>query len=377
MADDDASQKTEEPTQKRLDEAHDKGQVAVSRELNHWFMFGGGLLAVFVFGPQAVRDVSRAVTRLIERPHAIAADINALTALFSDLATQIAYALAPMMAVLMVAAAAGSLLQAGLILAPEQIMPKFERVSPAAGFKRLFSLRAVIELLKGIAKLVVVGAVAWFAIAPYMVGIERFVLLAPEDTANETRAIVLVLMAAVMAAMTAIAGADLLYQRLALRRQLRMSREELREEFKQAEGDPHIKGRLKQIRAERARRRMMADVPKADVVITNPTHFAVALKYEQGTMSAPRVVAKGADVIAAKIREVATANEVPIVENPPLARALYATVDLDEEIPAEHYRAVAEVIGYVMRLKGRLGGRPEARPAGAAAGKPQQPSPGR
>lgn len=357
----DDSQKSEDPTQKRLDEAHDKGQVAVSRELNHWFMFGGGLIAVFVFGPQLVRDVSRAAATLIERPHAITVDVAGLTNLFTDLALQIATALAPMLAVLVVAAVAGSLLQAGLLLAPDQIMPKFERISPAAGFKRLFSARAVIELLKGIAKLTVVGAVGWFAIAPYMTSIEHFVLLTPEDTANETRNIVLVLMAAVMAAMTAIAGADVLYQRISHRRSLRMSREELREEFKQSEGDPHIKGRLKQIRAERARRRMMADVPKADVVITNPTHFAVALKYEQGTMSAPRVVAKGADVIAAKIREVATANEVPIVENPPLARALYASVDLDEEIPAEHYRAVAEVIGYVMRLKGRLGGKPQQR----------------
>jgi len=352
-------QKTEDPTQKRLDEAHEKGQVAVSRELNHWFMFGGGLIAVFVFGPQLVRDVSRAAAILIERPHAITVDVAGLTNLFTDLTLQIATALAPMLAVLVVAAVAGSLLQAGLLLAPDQIIPKLERISPAAGFKRLFSARAVIELLKGIAKLIVVGAVGWFAIAPYMTSIEHFVLLTPEDTANETRNIVLVLMGAVMAAMTVIAGADVLYQRFSHHRSLRMSREELREEFKQSEGDPHIKGRLKQIRAERARRRMMADVPKADVVITNPTHFAVALKYEQGTMSAPRVVAKGADVIAAKIREVAQANEVPIVENPPLARALYAGVDLDEEIPAEHYRAVAEVIGYVMRLKGRLGGKPQ------------------
>ncbi len=354
----DDSQKTEDPTQKRLDDAREKGQVPVSRELNHWFMFGGGLIAVFVFGPQLARDVARASTLLIERPHGVIVDVAGLTGLFTDLTMDIAMALVPMLAVLVVAALAGGMLQTGLLVAPDQITPKFERISPAKGFKRLFSVRSVMELLKGIAKLVVVGVVGWYAIAPDMMSIERFVLLAPEDAANATRAIVLVLMAAVMAAMTLIAGADLLYQRISHRRGLRMSREELREEFKQSEGDPHIKGRLKQIRAERARRRMMADVPKADVVITNPTHFAVALKYEQGTMSAPRVVAKGADTIAAKIREIALANQVPIVENPPLARALYAAVDLDEEIPAEHYRAVAEVIGYVMRLKGRLGGKP-------------------
>jgi flagellar biosynthetic protein FlhB len=358
----DNDQKTEEPTQKRLEEAHEKGQVAVSRELNHWFMFGGALVVVFVFGPQLARDVARAVTVLVERPHEIRLDPNALGGLLGGIVGDIALSLAPILAVLVVAAVAGSMLQAGLVMAPDQIAPKLERISPAQGFKRLFSVRAVVELLKGVGKLVAVGAVAWFAVAPDMMSIERFILLAPDDAANATRSIVVVLMAAVMAAMTLIAGADLLYQRISHRRSLRMSREELREEFKQSEGDPHIKGRLKQIRAERARRRMMADVPKADVVITNPTHFAVALTYEQGAMSAPRVVAKGADVIAAKIREIATASGVPIVENPPLARALYATVDLDEEIPAEHYRAVAEVIGYVMRIKGRLGGDAKAKP---------------
>ncbi len=358
MAEDsDDSQKSEEPTQKRLSDAHEKGQVAISRELNHWFMFGGGALALFVFGPKLVRDISAAVEIFIERPHAIAADPAGLAGVFTHLVVTTALALAPVIAILVAAAIGGSMIQAGILLAPEQITPKLERISPMSGFKRLFSMRAVVELLKGILKMAVVGVVGWYAIQPEMVSLDRFVLLALPDSASQTQRILVVLMGAVMAAMTVIAGLDLLYQRFAHRKSLRMSREELREEYKQSEGDPHVKGRLKQIRAERARRRMMAEVPKASVVITNPTHFAVALSYEQGAMSAPRVVAKGADIVAAKIREIATANDVPIVENPPLARALYASVEIDQEIPPEQYRAVAEIIGYVMRLRGRLGGR--------------------
>jgi flagellar biosynthetic protein FlhB len=167
--------------------------------------------------------------------------------------------------------------------------------------------------------------------------------------------------------MTAVAGADLLFQKLQHHRRLRMSRQELRDEFKQSEGDPMVKGRLRQLRTERARRRMMAAVPQADVVLTNPTHFAVALKYEIGAMPAPKVVAKGADRIALRIREVAMEHGVPIVENPPLARALHDAVELDGFVPEQHFRAVAEVIGYVMRLKGKLPRRRAARPAGPAA----------
>jgi len=355
--DNDDSQRTEEPTQKRLSDAHEKGQVAISRELNHWFMFGGGTLAVFVFGPKLVRDVSDAVSILVEQPHRIPVDPAGLAGLFNGLVLDLALAMAPIVAILVLAAIAGSMLQAGILFAPEQITPKLERISPMSGFKRLFSVRAIVELLKGIIKMVIVGVVGWYAIRPNMMDLDRFVLLGLPDAATGTQQIVVNMMVAVMAAMTVIAGLDLLYQRFQHRKSLRMSREELREEFKQSEGDPHVKGRLKQIRAERARRRMMAEVPKASVVITNPTHFAVALAYEQGAMSAPRVVAKGADIVAAKIREIAKANDVPIVENPPLARALYAGVELDQEIPPEQYRAVAEIIGYVMRIRGRLGGR--------------------
>jgi flagellar biosynthetic protein FlhB len=165
------------------------------------------------------------------------------------------------------------------------------------------------------------------------------------------------LLIALLSIMAVVAALDYLYQYFEHIRRLRMSKREMREEMKQSEGDPLIKSRIRQLRMERARRRMMAQVPKADVVITNPTHFAVALKYEVGRMAAPILIAKGADAVAFKIREVAEANKIPIVENPPLARGLFASVELDEEIPAEHYKAVAEVIGYVMRLRT---GRPQA-----------------
>jgi flagellar biosynthetic protein FlhB len=179
-------------------------------------------------------------------------------------------------------------------------------------------------------------------------------MMTAEDIAGEIERLVLKLLLGVLMALSVLAGLDYFYQRLNFLRSLRMSKREVKEENKQSEGDPLIKGRLRQIRMERARRRMMAAVPKASVVITNPTHFAVALKYEMGAAGAPRVVAKGKDLIALRIRDLARENDVPVVENPPLARALHAGVELDHEIPPEHYKAVAEIISYVFRLKGKI-----------------------
>jgi flagellar biosynthetic protein FlhB len=193
--------------------------------------------------------------------------------------------------------------------------------------------------------------------------LERFVFLDEFQLLQQILALTLKLMAGILAMLALIAGLDFLYQKFANLRELRMSREEIREEHKQAEGDPIVKGRLRQLRMERTRRRMMAAVPKADVVITNPTHYAVALQYEQGTMEAPKLVAKGTDLVAHRIRDLATEHNVPIVENPPVARALYAAVDIDREIPPEHYKAVAEIIGYVMKLrKGQIVPPPPPQP---------------
>ncbi|HSO43176.1 MAG TPA: flagellar type III secretion system protein FlhB, partial [Rhodospirillales bacterium] len=255
--------------------------------------------------------------------------------------------------VLVAAAIVANVGQTGLIWAPSRISPQLSRLSLASGAKRLFSLRAFIEFAKGLLKLAAVGTIC------VILGrslVEDMALLPAVPTAGllgRVRDVAVWLVAGTLGVLTLIAGLDVTFQRLSFLKQLRMTKQELRDEIKQSEGDPHIKARIRRLRNERARTRMMAEVPKAAVVITNPTHFAVALAYDMSAMAAPKVVAKGVDTMARRIREVAEENEVPIVENPPLARALYAAVDLNEEIPMEHYQAVAQVIGYVMRLKDR------------------------
>jgi flagellar biosynthetic protein FlhB len=199
--------------------------------------------------------------------------------------------------------------------------------------------------------------VIWFVLKPMVYGIEHYAGLPMAQVMAEAQDLTVRMLIRVTGVLTLIAGADYLYQRFSYFKSLRMTKQEVKEEFKQSEGDPTIKGKQRQIRFQRARRRIAAMVPKADVVVTNPTHFAVAMQYDPKAMQAPKVVAKGADVLAHRIREIAREHDIPIVENPPLARALYAAVEEDQEIPSEHYRAVAEVISYVFKLKGkRLGG---------------------
>ncbi|HEX6979235.1 MAG TPA: flagellar biosynthesis protein FlhB [Alphaproteobacteria bacterium] len=359
MAEEDDSKKTEEPTQKRLDDARKQGQVAISRELNHWFMLFGVAVAVGIFLPDLMRSVTRLLTVFLEAPHAIDTDVAGLQAWVARLAGDLAVALLPVFVILIVAGLGAALIQTGPILTVEPIKPKLEKISPMRGLKRIFSLQSAVELAKGLAKIAVVGVTAWMLLRPEFDGLDRFAMLDATGLLAELHRLALKLLVAVLAVMAMVAGLDFLYQKIAYRRRMRMSREEIRDEFKQLEGDPTVKGRLRQIRMERARRRMMQEVPKADVVITNPTHFAVALRYEQATMSAPKVVAKGVDLVARRIREIAEEHRIPIVENPPLARALYKSVELDQEIPPEHYKAVAEVISYVMRLR-RGRGRPDA-----------------
>jgi len=360
MADEstDQSQKTEEPTHKRLQDAREKGQVAVSREVNHWFMILAGTIVVMMLMPPAMNGIRAALIRFIEQPHAIVADRAALGAVMSQTLSSIGYIMLPVIVLLLVAALGAGLAQNGLIFAPEQIKPKLEKISIGSGIKRLFSLKAVMEFLKGIAKLVVVGGVATVVMLPELHRLESLVTMEVMGGVHLLHSLAVRMLLGVLAIVSVIAAMDYLFQRLQHNKQMRMSRQEIRDEMKQTEGDPQIKGRLRQIRRERAQKRMMQAVPEASVVLTNPTHYAVALKYDIETMQAPVVLAKGIDHVALRIREIAEENDIPIVRNPPLTRALHASVEIGEEIPTEHYKAVAEVIGYVLRLKGKL---PRAR----------------
>ncbi|MGE0254085.1 MAG: flagellar biosynthesis protein FlhB [Alphaproteobacteria bacterium] len=359
MAEDrDDSQRTEEPTQKRLDEAREKGDVASSRELSHWFMLAAAALAVTALAPDAASDIAGGLTVFIERPHTLGLD--GLQGMIGGLVADIGLALAPIVALLVAAAIASGLVQHGAMLTPERIKPDLSKLSPLAGLKRLFSLRSVAELVKGLFKMGIVAIVAWAVLDELLDGLALLAMVPVGTGLEHLYDALLVMLGGVVAAMTVVALADVVWQHFSHRRKLRMTRQELRDEHKQSEGDPHIKARLRQIRVERSRRRMMAAVPTADVVITNPTHYAVALKYDQATMRAPRVVAKGVDDLARRIRETAAAHDVAIFESPPLARALYAGVELDQEIRAEHYQAVAEIIAFVMGISRK---RPAARPA--------------
>lgn len=263
------------------------------------------------------------------------------------------------------------MVQNGVVISLEAVAPRLERISPLAGFRRLFSLRSLAEFAKGVLKIAVVGAAGTALLWPAWPGMMRAVELEAAPLLAHARDLAVRLLVGVAAPVALIALLDLAHQRHDHRRRLRMSRRELRDEFKQTEGDPAIKGRLRALRMERARRRMMAEVPTSTVVVTNPTHVAVALRYEPPAMAAPEVVAKGADALARRIREVAEAHRVPVVENPPLARGLHATVEVGRQVPPAHYRAVAEVIAYVLRLRGRDGGAPPPPP-----GEPGSPASG-
>ena len=358
MAEDqDDSQKTEEPTQKRLDESREKGQVANSKEINHWFMIFGGTMFVIMLAPATLRSIEQTMLRFIESPHLITVEGSGMTSALSAAMSEVGLALLLPMGLLLVLALLSGFIQNGVLFSAESLIPKLDKISPAAGFKRLFSAKAVVELLKGVLKLIIVGTVLTMVVRPELTHITALLDYAIPDLMRYTTKLAGKVLMASLAIIAVIAALDMLYQRFAHMQSMRMSKQEIRDEMKQTDGDPIIKNRLRQIRMERARRRMMAEVPKATVVVTNPTHFAVALRYDQADMAAPIVVAKGADLVAARIRELAQANDVPIVENPPLARALFATVDLDQPIPSEHYRAVAEIIGYVMKLKQKVRGR--------------------
>lgn len=366
----DQNDKTEEPTQRRLEDARRKGQVATSRELNHWFMILAATVTAGLFLPSMLGGIEGLLLPFVAEPEAIAADPAALRRHAGELFLGLLLVGAVPLALTLAAAVAPSLLQHGWLVSAEQLKPKLEKISPAAGFKRLFSTQSLTEFVKSLAKLAIVGAVGLYLLWPMQHQLANLPFLETAQLLDLAQSLAMRLLLGVLAVMTVVGALDLLYQKLSFLKRLRMSRSELREEFKQSEGDPVIKNRLRQIRMERARRRMMAAVPDADVVVTNPTHFAVALKYDAASMAAPRVTAKGADILARRIRQVAEENAVPVVENPPLARGLYAAVELDEEIPPEHYKAVAEVIGYVMRLRRGVARPRQTFPGPAAPGGP-------
>jgi flagellar biosynthesis protein FlhB len=379
MAEDNSetNERTEDPTPRRLEEALRRGDVVKSMEVNTWFTIAGGTLMMLFAAPMA-SSLQATFRGLIAKSYQIPTDGPALTELVKTIAFEVAAAFAVPLLVLCVAAIAGNIVQHRIVFTTELVMPQLgaygsslhatfrpsvfslidrglSRISPMAGFARLFSRQALANFAKGLVKLAVVGGIMTLTLWPQRQRLAGMVTVDPAMILPLFLSIALKLLGTVVAVLAVVATADYLFQYAQWYERQKMSPQEIKEEFRQTEGDPTIKSKLRQLRATRMRKRVMAAVPKASVVITNPTHYAIALKYERG-MNAPVCVAKGVDLIARKIREVAEQHRIPAIENPPLARALHATVEIDQEIPQEHYRAVAEIIGYIMRLRRLAGG---------------------
>lgn len=348
MADgEDKDQRTEAPTEKKLRDAAKKGQIAFAPEVRHAAMYGGAYLALAMLAGTSAAALARVLAGVLGSAGDWSFAGNAQPYLLT-LAWEVMAAVAPVFGALVLAAIAGAAVQGRFLVSWERVRPKWSKLSPLSGVKRIFQ---PMEFLKtfgkfSIATLIVVGLL-W----PAYPMLERTMTVEPGEALAIAMQLTLRLLGAVLLLIAVVAAADYAQQRLSFMRQMRMTRQEVKDENKDAEGSPEIKARVRQIQRDRARRRMMQAVPSATVIITNPTHYAVALHYDDAIGSAPRVVAKGVDALALRIRDVAKGAGVPIVENVPLARALYAQVDLDRAIPAEHYMAVAEVISFVLRLR--------------------------
>jgi len=355
MADDqDPDSKTEDPSQKRLADAREKGQVPKSQEFNHVFMLAAILASVMLILPFSFSRIVAGIVPFIERPHSFLMDHGNLGTILFALSMEIGIALVMPFVLFMIAALLASIIQVGWMFTTEKVF-KFEiqRFDPVTNLKQKFSLSNLVEFLKSLGKIAVVGIVVTILLLPLWNTAEHFIQTPIEVVVKETQELAALFIFAVLMVVLVIAIADYAYQRFEFMKKMRMTKQEVKDEFKQTEGDPLVKGKIRQLRYERARSRMMAAVPQADVVVTNPTHYSVALKYDPQSMAAPMVLAKGVDAVALRIREVAKEHDIPVIANPPLARALYATAELNKEVPVEHFKAVAQVISYVFKLKGR------------------------
>ena len=347
----DQDQKTESASERRLEKAKEEGQVPISQEVRTWFILTAGLVVVMMAAPYlGVKMRDSLVVYLSGADQLSASDGSARRALL-DTMGQMGPALAMVILIFVAAGIAGTMLQTGPFASAALLRLKWDRLNPVAGWKKLFSMQSLTEFLKGILKIALVGTVVYVIIKPLFNSVELLNGLEPALQVKIMYDYTVKIMVTVIAAFSVIVAADVVYQRFSFYRRMRMTKQEVKEENKETQGDPIIRMRIARLRMEKARRRMMSAVPDASVIITNPTHFAVALKYDRDKMRAPQVVAMGQDTIALKIREIAVANEVPVIENPPLARALYASCDIDEVIPDEHFTAVAEIISYLYKLK--------------------------
>jgi flagellar biosynthetic protein FlhB len=356
----DPESKTEEATPRKLEEARRKGDVAKSADVAPALSLLGASAVIVLGGGYFATSMGEALLPFIARPHALMGGLDAGAGV--EIGARALWAIAPFLGAIMLATilggVGGNVFQTGgLIFSAEKMKPKWDKISPMAGFKRIFGPDGLMQFAQTLIKLIAVCVVCWMVLKPHTREFETMAAMHPVTILPLARDLAVALLASTIVLLGLTAGGDILWQRMRFAKRMRMSKEELKEDYKQTEGDPHIKAKLKQIRMQKSRQRMMANVPKATVIVTNPTHYSVALRYEpdQGD-AAPVCLAKGVDAVALRIREVARDHSVPIVENVPLARALYAAVDIDETIPREHFEAAARVIGFVMQKRKGRGG---------------------
>lgn len=350
----DKDQKTHDPTDKKLADAREKGDIAQAPEMRHAAIFAAALVVTGGVGIYTFSRIGHLLLRLWGSAEEFALTPDGAENFATGVLAYLFAVLAPLLGTLVAFALLGGLLQGRPTISWSRVAPKWSKLSPVSGAQRLLGKRALVEFSKTLAKVAAVGTVATMVVWPRTVALDQIVGADPLMIGKAAGGLVAALLKAVTVLVAAIALFDLVYQRRSWLAKMRMSLQEIKDEHKQSEGDPKIKAKIRAIGMQRSRKRMMAAVPTASVIITNPTHYAVALKYDHGKMGAPVVVAKGVDAVALRIREVATGANVPIIENRPLARALYASVEIDHPVSAEHYAAVAEVIGYVMRLARQL-----------------------
>lgn len=347
----DQQEKTEEATQQRRDDFRKRGQVAQTRELGSVLILLSSALALWGMGRFFLQQVSDIVTESIGPFLVDAARSGDYAPAVVFVAKKAAFVSFPLMGILAIMSVASTVVQVGLLNNEEALEPKLEKLDPISGFKRIFSLRALVEGLKSIIKLALVVAVVAVLVKDQIVKVPLLVTFPVNQLVAFMGDLTIRLMGGVGVFMGVLAAADYFFQRWELEKEMRMSKQEIKEEHKSREGDPMVKARIRRIQREMANKRMMADVPKADVIVTNPTHIACALRYDPQTMAAPVLVAKGADRIAERIKEIAREHNVPVMENKPLARTMFKTMKIGQVVPRELFTAVAQVLSYVYKLK--------------------------
>ncbi|MAE33665.1 MAG: flagellar biosynthetic protein FlhB [Oceanospirillaceae bacterium] len=366
MAEQDSSQeKTEEPTPRRLQKARDEGQVPRSKELGTTMVLVMGAAGLLMFGPFMSERIAAMAKHSFSFDRDTAFDTGMMTSYLDASALEAAVALAPWLVVVLIAAFAGPLLVGGWLFSGKAITPKLDRLNPLSGLKRMFSANSLVELFKAWAKVLVVGTVAWLTLMFFFQDAMRIQYESTESAIDHAVTIIIWSVLALCASTALIAIVDVPWQIYSFTKKMRMSMQEIKDEYKETEGKPEVKSKVRQLQREVAQRRMMADVPEADVVITNPTHYSVALRYDAGASAAPVLLAKGSDRVALKIREIAKENNVPQMQAPPLARALFTHTKVGDEIPEGLYVAVAQVLAYIYQMdqfaKGK-GPKPERKP---------------